>query len=176
MHDLGAFFGGLGTAGFIFFLILFILGLVKKKKIKRRLTFLMIFSVLMVGGILITNYTEEKIDVNWYVEYEKQLNKDFSDKETGGEAGIIRIEIKEGKIINVVLDPQIMAKEGITQKDYESYARVWAIKLSDEKQKRKIGSEATSYIILNNEVMATISYSKSRNFITERILIIRIEN
>ena len=79
-----------------------------------------------------------------------------------GKSGIISFEIKEGRVINVIFDPDVMEKEGITQQDYDSYARAWALKLSQEKQRRKSGSEVTAYIFVGDEEVATINYSKTK--------------
>lgn len=164
MNDFGSFLVGAGFIGFIVFLTLFLVGISKKKKIKKRLTFLIIFLVVIIGGVLITNFTEEKIDSAWYVEYETELNTTFSDEATNGDSGIIRIEIKEGKIINIFLDPGQMEKEGVTQADYDSYARAWAIELSKEKQDRKVGSDATAYIFVGDKEVSSISHNKSKGF------------
>lgn len=88
----------------------------------------------------------------WEKTFEAKLNATFA----GEDSGIIRFEIDQS-LIYVYVDSTVPLNE------YDTMARAWARKYSEEKQKHA-GSAVTAYIVNKENKGVSISYSKSKGF------------
>jgi len=96
---------------------------------------------------------EAEVKTDWTKDYEKYLNENFVDDETG----IVNFKI-DTSLIYVTINPNIVPRN-----EYQSMANAWARNFSEEKQKHT-GSSVTSYIVVNDKIVAEINYNKKKGF------------
>ena len=92
---------------------------------------------------------------SWDEVFEKKLNTEF----TGSDSGIVSFKI-DTSVIYVEVD------DSVPKGEYQTMAKVWALKLSEEKQKYS-GSNTTALIVRNDKAYAIISYNTSKGFYSQ---------